>query len=41
MRFLRELVRHCLIGRRLDAALQRNNRAADDLDAVLREVMKR
>lgn len=41
MRRIWERLRALLIGRRLSAALTRNNEAADRLDAALREVMKR
>ncbi|WP_413718642.1 hypothetical protein [Silicimonas sp. MF1-12-2] len=34
-------IRRYLAGRRFDAALRRNNEAADRLDAALREVLKR
>ncbi|MEM6385084.1 MAG: hypothetical protein AAF718_02490 [Pseudomonadota bacterium] len=34
-------LRQMLSGQRLSAAIQRNERAADELDDVLREVLKR
>lgn len=41
MAALWEQLRKILIGRRLEAAMKRNDRAADSLDAALREVLKR
>ena len=36
-----QMILRCLAGRGVEAALRRNNEAADALDAALREVMKR
>jgi len=38
---LRNALREILAGRRLAQAVRQNDRAADDLDAVLREVLRR
>lgn len=38
---LRESLRRAFSGARLNTAIERNKRAADDLDALLQEVLKR
>ena len=41
LRWLWDSLKDALAGPRLSRAVKRNEKAADDLDAVLREVLKR
>ena len=41
MKWLRSSLRRLLAGRRLVRAIERNEEAADQLDTLLREVLKR
>ena len=36
-----KLLRNCLLGQRLAQSIERNNRAADRLDALVREALNR